>query len=215
MVDLLDEWKKGSHIKSIDHNRSFYTRSINSLFKFRSFIFAIILYIMAVKQIETERILLIPYNKTLINKIQQEDYTIFDDMNLIPAKDWPDEDVLETLPRVLINLEKVSAPTGFESWMIIAKEKNEIIGDIGFKGLPDSEGRIDLGYGIVESARKKGYAREAASALIKWAFKDSKVLEITAKCDIKNTGSINLLTSINFERTNIEENMIGWSLVRN
>lgn len=171
--------------------------------------------IVALEQIETERILLIPYAKTLINKIQQDDLTIFNDNKLTPAKDWPDEDVLETLPRILINLEKVDLPTGFESWMIIIKENREIIGDIGFKGQPDSEGKIDLGYGIVESARKKGYAREAASGLIRWAFMDEKVREITAMCDIENTGSINLLTSLKFERKDIEENMFKWSLIRN
>ncbi|MEN5058972.1 GNAT family N-acetyltransferase [Sphingobacterium kitahiroshimense] len=170
---------------------------------------------MAVQQIETERILLIPYDKILINKIQIADYSMFNDMGIIPAEGWPDEDVLDTLPRILINLEKVLSPTGFESWMVIVKEKNEIIGDIGFKGRPDSLGRIDLGYGIVESARKKGYTREAAIGLINWAFKDVQVIEITAKCDVGNIGSINLLSSLNFERKNTEENMIGWSLVRN
>ncbi len=91
-------------------------------------------------------------------------------MNLIPAKDWPDEEVLETLPRILIHLEKVEFPTGFESWMIIVKENKEIISDIGFKGQPDFEGKIDLGYGIVAIARKKGYTREAPAGLVKWAF---------------------------------------------
>lgn len=170
---------------------------------------------MAVEQIETERILLIPYHRNLIEKIQEEDFSIFDEMNLIPAKDWPDHDVLETLPRILINLGKVINPTGFESYMIIVKEKNEIIGDIGFKGQPDAAGRIDLGYGIVESARKRGYAREACTGLIKWALGNVQVNEITAKCDVENTGSINLLKSLKFERKEIEKNMINWSLMRN
>lgn len=44
---------------------------------------------------------------------------------------------------------------------------------------------------------------------------DEQVREITAMCDIENTGSISLLTSLKFERKDIEQNMFKWSLIRN
>lgn len=86
------------------------------------------------------------------------------------GKSWPDSDVLETLPRIINNLTKVSSPTGYESWMIIKKDTLEIIGDLGFKGFNNREENIDIEYGIIKEERRKGFAEEAVREIIKWAF---------------------------------------------
>ncbi|MDR5000979.1 GNAT family N-acetyltransferase [Brevibacillus parabrevis] len=83
---------------------------------------------------------------------------------------WPDEDAIETLPKIIKNLELVGEPTGFESWMIVKQDGNTIIGDAGFKGRPNDQGEVDIGYGIIGNERKKGFAVEAARGLVHWAF---------------------------------------------
>ncbi|MNR39086.1 ribosomal-protein-S5-alanine N-acetyltransferase [compost metagenome] len=112
------------------------------------------------------------------------------------------------------NLEKVEEPSGFESWLIVEKEGMNIIGDAGFKGKPDQEGAVDLGYGIIDSARRKGYAVEAAEALISWAFKQQEVKVITARCMHVNEGSTKTLERLGFYEKVIKEEMIHWFLLR-
>lgn len=122
--------------------------------------------------------------------------------------------MLETLPRILINLQKVSEPTGFESWLIVNQENDTIVGDIGFKGVPNIGGSIDIGYGIIESQRRKGYASEAAEGLIKWAFEQPYVQSITAQSLTDNTGSAKTLERLGFKRTGILGDFIQWRLFK-
>ena len=120
--------------------------------------------------------------------------------------------IIETLPKIIYNLSKVESPTGFESWIIIKKDTLEIIGDLGFKGFNDKEENIDIGYGIIKEERRKGYAEEAVTELLKWVHSTEMVKEITARCLIDNVSSINLLKKLNFTQTKKDDVMFYWSL---
>lgn len=173
---------------------------------------------MKVKKLEidkliTERLILIPYTIDLCRNILNSDYRDLAVLSLKKGKSWPDADVLDTLPRIINNLNKVEFPTGYESWMIIKKDTLEIIGDLGFKGLNIEDKNIDLGYGIIKEERRKGYAEEAVNEMIKWAFSNEIIKEITANCLVENIGSINLLTKLNFRQVKTEDDMIYWNLV--
>ena len=168
--------------------------------------------ISPIENIITERLLLIPYNIKICRDIINNDFSELNKMGLKKGIGWPDNDVMETLPKITDNLLKVNAPTGFESWMIIKNESLEIIGDIGFKGFNHAQPNIDLGYGIIKNERRKGYAEEAARAIIKWALSNKEVKEITAKCLIENISSINLLRKLNFVQTMQDDGMVYWKL---
>lgn len=169
---------------------------------------------MKIKKITTERLYLIPFTIPIAQEVLNQQYTILSDMGLNLSQGWPDEDMMETLPRIVTNLELVEEPSGFESWLIVEKESKAIIGDIGFKGKPDPEGSVDLGYGIVDAARRKGYAIEAGAALIKWAFKQQQVKVITARCMHVNEGSTKTLERLGFYQKVIKEEMVHWFLLR-
>lgn len=169
---------------------------------------------MKTKKITTDRLFLIPFTIPIAQEILNQQYTILSGMGLNPGKGWPDADMMETLPRILNNLELVDEPSGFESWLIVEKDSKEIIGDIGFKGKPDGEGAVDLGYGIVDSARRKGYAVEAGESMIKWAFKQQQVKVITARCMHVNEGSTKTLERLGFYQKVIKEEMVHWFLLR-
>lgn len=173
---------------------------------------------MIVKKLEidkliTERLILIPYTIDICRNILNSDYKDLEVLNLKKGKSWPDADVLDTLPRLINNLNKVEYPTGYESWMIIKKDTSEIIGDLGFKGFDIEEKNLDLGYGIIKEERRKGYAVEAVNELIKWAFSNKKIKEITANCSTENMSSINLLNKFNFRQVKTENDMIYWNLI--
>jgi ribosomal-protein-alanine N-acetyltransferase len=162
---------------------------------------------LKINQLLTERLVLIPYTITICN-----DFSDVFKMGLKKGKSWPDHDVIETLPRIIKNFSRVESPTGFESWMIIKNDTMEIIGDLGFKGFNNDKENVDLGYGIIKEERKKGYAEEAATALIKWTFSTDIVKEITAACLFNNVSSTNLLKKLNFTEIKKENDMVYWAL---
>ena len=170
---------------------------------------------MQIDKLITQRLILIPFTIQICNHIIDGDFSDLYKMGLKKGKSWPDNDVIETLPKIINNLSKVEAPTGFESWMIVKNDTSEIIGDVGFKGYNYQEENIDIGYGIIQQERRNGYADEAASALIKWAFSNENIKEITARCLIENVSSIQLLKKMKFIEIKKDENMIYWSLSNN
>jgi ribosomal-protein-alanine N-acetyltransferase len=169
---------------------------------------------LQIDRLITERLILKPFTIQICQNVLKNDFSDLDLHNYKRGKSWPYLDVLETLPKIINNLTKVGAPTGYESWMIIKKDTLEIIGDLGFKGFNNETESIDIGYGIIKEERRKGYAEGAINEIIKWAFSNEIIKEITANCLTENTNSINLLNKFNFKQTRIENDMIYWNLNR-
>ena len=91
----------------------------------------------------------------------------------------------------------------FAMWMIELKDGTHI-GDLCFKGL-DSAGVSEIGYGLLEQYRKRGYATEAVKAVIEWAFQNPNVTTIEAESEPGNLASQKVLAKCGF----IPNGMIG------
>ncbi len=167
---------------------------------------------LPIDKLITERLILIPFTMQICKNLMNDDFSDLSKMGFKKGKSWPDNDVIETLPKIINNLSEVEAPTGFESWMIIKKDTLEIIGDAGFKGFNHQAQNVDIGYGIIKEERRNGYAEEAASALINWAFSTEMVKEITANCLHDNISSIHLLQKLNFIKIKEDGEMVYWML---
>ena len=165
-------------------------------------------------QIQTDRLKLLPFTIHICEEALSCSTSFLTDLGITPGYGWPDLETLDTLPRILNNLNKVKYPSGFESWMVLNKSTNTLIGDIGFKGLPNEHGEIDLGYGIIKSETQKGYAKEAASGLIEWAFKQTGIKAITANCSKENLASQQILTFLNFKKVGEDQEMFYWKLMK-
>lgn len=84
-------------------------------------------------------------------------------------------------------------------WLIIDKDSKSGIGFIGFKGTPDENGYVEVGYSISSNYRRKGIMTEALSLLINWASKYPACKGVTATRVLKtNTGSKKVLTNCDF-----------------
>ena len=81
-------------------------------------------------------------------------------------------------------------------WMIELKDGTHI-GELCFKGL-DSNGVVEIGYGIMEQYQEHGYATEAVKAISAWAFQEPKVTAIEAEIDNKNIASKKVLEKCGF-----------------
>jgi len=169
---------------------------------------------ITINELETERLLLVPFTIDICEDMLYNDYRILEEKGFVKGKNWPDKDMMDTVPKIIQKILIHNHVTGFESWMIIKKDTKEIIGDVGFKGFNVEEENVDIGYGIIREERRNGYAEEACRALIEWAFSQEIVKEITAKSFSDNFKSINLLKKLGFENILIHNGFAYWSLIK-
>ena len=59
--------------------------------------------------------------------------------------------------------------TSFGQRVVVERETGLVVGGIGLFGPPEFE-QVEMGYGIVESRRGRGFATEAARALVETAL---------------------------------------------
>jgi RimJ/RimL family protein N-acetyltransferase len=81
--------------------------------------------------------------------------------------------------------------------LIVRRDDELVIGEIGFVGLP-IRGVVTIGYAIVPSARRQGYATEAIRALSAWALAQPDVDTVRAQTLPDNEASIRALLRAGF-----------------
>lgn len=53
--------------------------------------------------------------------------------------------------------------------LVIERSSDVVVGVVNFHAPPDQSGMVEIGYGTVPQARRRGYASEAANAMWAWA----------------------------------------------
>lgn len=98
-------------------------------------------------------------------------------------------------------------------WKITLADSGILIGDIGFKG-PQKEHTVEVGYGINEEYRNRGYATEALTAISKWALSQKDVYFVQAQTDDDNAPSIRVVQKAGFKQIGRGDDGILWELER-
>lgn len=135
--------------------------------------------------VETERLRMVPQTMEALRMLHDEEM---------------DEDMKQAYKDMM---ETVQQLPGQEEWGTeweIALASGQRIGGIGFKGAPDGEGIVEIGYGIDEAYRRKGCASEAVKGMVKWALEQKGVRCITAQTEIDNDISQKVLLNNGFVR---------------
>jgi RimJ/RimL family protein N-acetyltransferase len=84
-------------------------------------------------------------------------------------------------PEWLARLRAAAAPDPWQHGFFLAERtRREVIGMAGFKGPPDGDGVVEIAYGVVPSVEGRGYATEAARALVRYAAAEPRVRTIRA-----------------------------------
>ena len=98
---------------------------------------------------------------------------------------------------------------GDERWgfaLVVRREDGLVVGEIGFVGPPE-RGGVMIGYAIVPSARRQGFATEAIAALSDWALAQPEVGEVRAQTLPDNEASIRALLRAGFVETDGNERL--------
>ena len=99
-------------------------------------------------------------------------------------------------------LARVHASAAEDPWVhgfsVVLRGTGAAVGRCGFKGPPDGDGVIEIAYGVDPDHRGKGYATEAAEALVSYAFGDPRVRVVRAHTSPEANASTRVLTKCGF-----------------
>ena len=95
-------------------------------------------------------------------------------------------------------------------WTIIDKQNKLMIGDLCFKGGPNTTGEVEIGYGTYTDFQRKGFMTEAIKALSHWALNQAEVQTILAETGKENISSHKTLSRNGFKVYKHVGNMIWW-----
>ena len=98
-------------------------------------------------------------------------------------------------------------------WLIRIRQDGFGAGMLGFKGAPNLQGEVEIGYGIDPGFRNKGFMTEGVTRLIQWAFEDPRCTRIIApNTQRSNLSSNRVLEKVGMQIYSESEHTISWCL---
>jgi ribosomal-protein-alanine N-acetyltransferase len=103
-------------------------------------------------------------------------------------------------PKEYVEARKKKEKTPQEGdFMIVRKEDNQPVGKIRYFDLNLMSRSAEFGYIVAPDQRRKGYAREGLTLIIRYLFTYYNLNKIYAQTAAFNTGSVELLKSLDFK----------------
>jgi len=168
------------------------------------------------KTITAARLTLVAATAALVRAEMDDLPRFFRLLQVQPSPDWPPEDIREALPFFREQLETRPELAGWCSWYWVSPrdplahrpacgparagrtgDPGVLVGAGGFTG-PPVDGIMEIGYHVLASYRRRGYATEAVDALVSWAFRHAGAKAVTADTGVGNTPSRRLLEKLGF-----------------
>lgn len=137
----------------------------------------------SIRYLDSRRLRLIAANSHLVSCDLKDRDTLSDALGAKVPENWPPE--LYDHKAMAFAGRQLRDPdaTGWSFWYLIERrsEPQELAGICGFKGRPDPDGAVEIGYSVLQQFRNMGYASEAVARLVEWAFGHGMVREIRAE----------------------------------
>lgn len=164
--------------------------------------------------IETARLILKPLTYTQLVKYIAADGSLEKELQLNTVSRTITPDLKEALEQTILpNVADTSKDYLYNTlWSAIAKEKNQIIGDLCIIGEPNAAGEIEIGYGTYDVFQGKGYMTEIVQGIISWAKTQSLVKSIKASTEKTNAASFRVLEKNNFIKVGETDTEFKWKL---
>ncbi|HTM00319.1 MAG TPA: GNAT family N-acetyltransferase [Candidatus Omnitrophota bacterium] len=160
-------------------------------------------------QLQTERLLLIASTPAIARAEATDRGELARLLGARIHEAWPPgENDQEGRDYLCRQLEEHPEAVGFLGWSWLVRpdaaapeRRPLLIGGGGFKGPPDADGTIEIGYSIVEEYYGRGLATEAVGATLAWAFGDPRVRRVVAETLPELRPSQRVLEKSGFVRT--------------
>jgi RimJ/RimL family protein N-acetyltransferase len=93
---------------------------------------------------------------------------------------------------------------GFGLLAVTERETGRLIGEAGLQYLEEGPD-IEVGYTLARAAWGRGYATEAAGAILRWGFAGLRLHRIVAVADPANAASLRVLEKLGMGRIGLRE----------
>ena len=111
----------------------------------------------------------------------------------------PAADQAEVSSAWLAQLRAAPVPTLWTHGVaLVERATGVLVGSAGFRGPPDTDGVVELAYGLAPAYQGRGYAREAARALTTYALGPGGVRCVRAHTRTNDGASARVLTACGF-----------------
>jgi len=175
--------------------------------------------IVEAETLQTERLDLLPLTLEFCEAIVDGDRPRARRELGFDLSDWPvGSEVDRAFPGYAARLREDPAIAAWQGRAIVVRDSEEIAGSANFKGAPDDDGLVEVGYQLIPRFRGNGYAREALGALVERAFAEPEIEEVVAVIHPDNAPSIAVAESVGFEHTGapseVHPTSEVWSLTR-
>jgi ribosomal-protein-alanine N-acetyltransferase len=144
--------------------------------------------------IETSNLQLIPCELAYLEAFMRDKKELEQILNITISENWPE--FPENIPRTYeyLKLHPSSPEWGYH--LFVHAKDRALIGEGGYKGNPDKEGMVEIGYAIVPEYRRRGFAAEAARGLADYAFSHAEVNYVQAHTLLDGEASIGVLKKL-------------------
>lgn len=115
---------------------------------------------------------------------------------------WPQDEASRN--GLAWHLRHLRADERHRAWrirVIVERQTGVVIGSVNMKGPPDESGDVEIGWGISEGFRRRGYAFEATAAAIGWAARQPGIESFSATIPETNLSSQDLARKLGMRRT--------------
>jgi ribosomal-protein-alanine N-acetyltransferase len=161
-------------------------------------------------QIKTTHLRLVPCTVAVAQAAMADRAALEALLGVRVPDDWPAEDLRDFLPIYSQIVDEQAARQGWGIWLMLDPAAQSLVGDIGFKGPPDALHTAEIGYSVLPAFRGRGYASEAARALVAWGLAHPGVRRIVANCRFDNAASIRVLEKAGLRQTGRDRDELTW-----
>ncbi|MFM8448522.1 MAG: GNAT family N-acetyltransferase [Haliscomenobacter sp.] len=147
--------------------------------------------------LETNRLQLLACDEPLCRAILKGDNHLGEFLQTDIAADWNSfgMDIFQ------FNLDRILEDPGSHIWwsyLVIERSHRTLIGACGYKGRPNKNGEVEIGYEIASDFRNQGYATELTQALIQHAGTFPEISTVKAYTLSAPSPSTQVLTKCGF-----------------
>lgn len=170
---------------------------------------------MTALQLETQRLVLVACTPELITALDSDRASAGRLLAATLPDGWPDDELGGLLAIYAPWVAEDPSRMGYGPWVVTARNEAVVVGSAGFQGTPKEDKSIEIGFGTHPEHRNRGYAAEAAEALLEWGLAQPTVARVVAKCDPNNVPSVRVLEKIGMNRLGETDGMLLWEALPN
>jgi [ribosomal protein S5]-alanine N-acetyltransferase len=137
-------------------------------------------------------------------------------LNVVVLTGWPhNTEATEGLAWHLLALNRQPADFLWRIRLIVLSSTRCVIGSINLKGPPDEDGTVEIGWGVNEEQRRKGFATRATKLIMQWVFTQPGAERVIATVPPHNLASRRVAERVGMSETGeVRRGLPVWKLTK-